>query len=157
MNAAEVLARLTAVLDEDERIALGGGERSPNWWTSKNFGGVGGGRVVHPDPDDPEWITSRHTIVYGEGYPLEPEAEHIARFDPARVLRQVARDRKVLARHQPYELDPSIIPFGGIGSRGPFCIGCGHRGNGVGPLPWPCVEIRELIEVYGEKTAEVKA
>ncbi|WP_109527233.1 MULTISPECIES: DUF6221 family protein [Nocardia] len=91
-------AFIEARLAEDERIALDGGERSPNWWTSKDFGGVGGGRVVHPDPNDLEWIACRHTIVYGEGYPLEAEAEHIARHDPARVLRQATAIRHVVER-----------------------------------------------------------
>lgn len=168
MNATEVLARLTAVLDEDERIATAACDAARGdtdgdageWFTDDRDADSAGVTSGAPqrylgDPPGP----AHGVVVYSEGFPHVQQAQHIARHDPNRVLRQVARDRRVLARHQPYELDASIIPLGpgGIGSRGPFCIGCGHRGNGVGPLPWPCVEIRELIEVYGKKTAEVKA
>lgn len=41
-------------------------------------------------------------VVYDEGSPDEHQAAHIARHDPARVLRQVEAGRKRLAEHAEY-------------------------------------------------------
>lgn len=38
-------------------------------------------------------------IVYDEGSPTDCEARHIARHDPARVLREVEAGRKILAEY----------------------------------------------------------
>jgi hypothetical protein len=40
-------------------------------------------------------------VVYDEGAPDEYQAPHIARHDPARVLREVAAKRATLAEHEP--------------------------------------------------------
>ena len=71
-------------------------------------------------------------------------ARHIARHDPARALRQVDRDRRVLDRHRPEDI-PGTIRIG-VGG-GDICAGCGVRN---GPAAWPCAEVRDLAAVYAE-------
>lgn len=94
MSTETDLARLTAGLDRDAEIARAAGERATEWRSDGK--GVAGGPFT---PADPEWeITEQgtHTIVYDEGWPLAPEALHIATFDPARVLSRVEALRMVM-------------------------------------------------------------
>ncbi|MEV0247941.1 DUF6221 family protein [Nocardia sp. NPDC050712] len=95
MSAEDVLARLRAGLDADERIARAAAGRAAEWRSDGK--GVEGGPFT---PADPEWgilEAGEHTIVYDEGWPLAAEALHIAAFDPARVLGQVEAIRKLIA------------------------------------------------------------
>ncbi|MFF2077175.1 DUF6221 family protein [Kitasatospora sp. NPDC058162] len=55
-------------------------------------------------------------------------ATHIARHDPARVLREVAAKRRILARHAP----------GPAGA-------CRHDRN-----RWPCADVRDLLPPYAD-------
>jgi hypothetical protein len=73
--------------------------------------------------------------------------EHVARQDPARVLRQVEAHRRILARHAPIE-QPSGFPVRGF--TGPYCGGCGSKGNGFGFTPWPCPDVQDLAAIYEE-------
>ncbi len=94
MSIDTTLARLTAGLDEDDAIARAAGERSTEWRSDGK--GVDGGPFT---PADPEWgITEsgEHTIVYDEGWPLAPEALHIARQDPKATVLRVEAIRKVI-------------------------------------------------------------
>jgi hypothetical protein len=76
---------LRAQLDDDERVARAAADYGAEWTYSSGS--------IFPGDD------SRHpgaiaTGTYGE---LEEQyGEHIARHDPARVLRQVERDRRIL-------------------------------------------------------------
>lgn len=45
-------------------------------------------------------------VVYDESKPNEGQAAHIARHDPARVLREVAARRAILAAYRPTGNDP---------------------------------------------------
>ena len=49
--------------------------------------------------DSGSWLVSNShgPVVYDEGKPSEEQADHIARHDPARVLREVAAKRAILA------------------------------------------------------------
>lgn len=92
---SDALARLRAGLDRDEALARAAAERAAEWRSDGR--GVEGGPF---EPGDPEWAIpecGEHTIVYDEGWPKPAEAIHIAAFDPARVLRQVAAIREVVA------------------------------------------------------------
>lgn len=78
---------LAARLDEDEATAKaaasGGGDDRPNWVA--RFGMV-------VDADDPDYA------IYGAAVSSLPELDrHIARHDPARVLREVAAKRAAIA------------------------------------------------------------
>lgn len=94
-----IIEFLEARLAEDERIALAAASRT-RWWRSGGSGVVGGGEPYTVDWEDgPDYTdyANAHTIVYDEGWPLDTEALHIARHDPARVLREVAAKRAILA------------------------------------------------------------
>jgi hypothetical protein len=61
-----------------------------------------GGTWKQDDPDrHPGAISSLGgPVVYDEGSPDEYQAPHIARHDPARVLREVAAKRAIVERYQ---------------------------------------------------------
>lgn len=70
----------------------------------------------------------------GLGYPLETQAEHIARHDPARVLRDVAAKLRIVGRHGAYE---------------GRCVVC-CTGDDEGWHVWPCGTIRDLASVWAD-------
>lgn len=86
---------LEARLDEDQAVATAAGNRASDW-RSHNGNVSGGGKPYVDDWSDDEPSTQYDgevTIVYDEGWPEDVEAAHIARHDPARVLREVAAKR----------------------------------------------------------------
>lgn len=78
----DIVAFIRARLDDDERIARGATSGGP--WR------VHGMAVRGLQSDGTDVMVIRHT--------WPQEAEHIVRHDPARVLREVAAKRRVLAR-----------------------------------------------------------
>ena len=101
-------------------------------------------------------------VVYDEGSPDEYQAAHIARHDPARVLREVDAKRKILAEH-PVDADLLAWSLGAAevvaGRASPLsrCMRC------TVPLPdacededqyerveWPCPTVRALAAVYSD-------
>ena len=81
----------------------------------------------------------------GCGCSSRDEAEHIALNDPASVLRRCQADRKILAEHPIYTLDPygmarDEVPFG-CGT----CHDCGEGFYGGGF----CDTLKALAEGYG--------
>lgn len=104
MTVDDSLARLRAGLDRDEAVALAAAERSAEWRSDGS--GVDGGPF---EPADPQWgipESGKHTIVYDEGWPLAPEAVHIARQCPKATLDRVEAHRRVLDLYRRYtELD----------------------------------------------------
>ncbi|OLE25887.1 MAG: hypothetical protein AUG44_14735 [Actinobacteria bacterium 13_1_20CM_3_71_11] len=145
----DLTARLLAVIEETERIAQGAGGGS--WRVdSINEGAV----VSQVDSLELEGDVAAYidaTIEYGDpvGTPLRtPIAVHVARHDPAAVLRRCAADRKILAAH---EHETALIAFGGS-SFG--CVVCSpDYGPGVQPLGW-CDTIKALAEGYGLEVGE---
>jgi Family of unknown function (DUF6221) len=90
-----------ARLDEDEAAAKEAAEDSGAEW-SRNPEGLSG--IV---------VAGGEIVVYDEGRPTEAEADHIARHDPVRVLREVAAKRAILAEYKeslqfPYDLPEGI-------------------------------------------------
>lgn len=99
MNIVEFLR---ARLDEDEAVAR---SASPAPWSYPGIDSVAGGMlydttrtiaaVVYEQPGDHDGSIVRHLLV--------PEADangaHIARHDPARVLREVEAKRRIVERH----------------------------------------------------------
>ncbi|MCG5464206.1 DUF6221 family protein [Micromonospora sp. MED01] len=83
------VAWLTAQLDDDERVARAAADCGPEWRFSEG--------AIYPSDVD------RHpgALIHG-GYDYldDQYGEHIARHDPARVLRRVAAGRKILAKYQ---------------------------------------------------------
>ena len=84
-DAAAMVAFLEARLDEEETAARAC--QSPAPWKA----------ATHPADS---WIVTDATgqpVIYDEGTPSLEEAAHIARHDPARVLRGVEADRALLS------------------------------------------------------------
>lgn len=82
----DLAAFYAARLDEDEATAKDAGEESGPVWRRGTEDDMG--IVVTDDVGE--------IVVYDEGRPGEDEAEHIARHDPARVLREVEAGRELI-------------------------------------------------------------
>lgn len=85
---------------------------------------------------------------------MDPAAAgHIIRNDPARVLRRVARDRKLLARHYLIHRDIGWVEDGDEKTAElPVCGHCVPKHswfNTRADVPvWPCGDVRDLAEDY---------
>jgi len=162
MDIAEFLA---ACLDEDEAVA-----RDASWSDDSNV-----------------WTAAEHTRVYDRGTPFERTEQEwyvvdsmdeaavwhvraqaaddggvarlIARFDPARVLADIAAKRRILARHKPI---PAVHAPGSwqlpTGFTGPFaaycelCSDCADPDGGNNTYePWPCPEVRDHAAPYADR------
>lgn len=83
-------------------------------------------------------------VVYDEGTPSAEEAEHIAAWDPATVLRRCEADRKILARHT---LNPDAIWY-----EAAMCHGCGTEDEMCYPRTEnlnDCPELLDLGHAHG--------
>ena len=90
---------------DDEAVAQDAGARAMEW-RSSNGSVAGGGKPYVDDWSEDEPLTQYDgevTIVYDEGWPEDLEAEHIARQDPARILREVAAKRSILRQARDVE------------------------------------------------------
>jgi Family of unknown function (DUF6221) len=149
--------RLRAALDEDERMAKAA-LFHPRTWDET----VGDNVII--GEDDGQWKADGREIVsanqfraaaddyqdaihiYDEGGHTEEQAEHIARHDPARVLRQVAAMRKILDEHD-FQLKIDSTMHGK--ELLCFCPGCGGRDWEFESVGYqPCPTIRALAENY---------
>ena len=83
----ELVAFLRAALDRDEQVARGATQGAP--WRIEGSSIVG--RSWRASESSPETLVVKHT--------WPQEAEHIVRWDPARVLAEVAFKRRILDRH----------------------------------------------------------
>lgn len=137
---------LTARLDEDEALA---GIATPGPWrveTAPHRTNV----VVPAEGLDRVGTTGRRLdmppIFTGQTASIsraqwEADAQHIARHDPVRVLREVEAKRRTLARHSP------ILTYGSMA-----CDGCGwdrEDGHHVEDIN-ECPELRDMASVYAE-------
>ncbi|MFE2486039.1 DUF6221 family protein [Streptomyces mirabilis] len=81
----------------------------------------------------------------GGGVYDKPDADHIARHDPAAVLRRIDRDRKILAEHADNgygECKTCSIPDGTVEVNGIEYEMLAHA-------PSPCTTVRNLAEGWG--------
>ena len=127
---------LEARIAEDRLLALtscaGSNDRE---WTAEPEG-MFEGRILD---------SRGETVVYDEGSPTHAQAMHIARHDPARVLREAGAKRKILAYHAPEFTD--YRDGDGI-ERGTYeCTECDPGGS---PDNWPCRTMRALAAVYAD-------
>jgi hypothetical protein len=137
----DIVEFLTARLDEDEQAALGvsDGPRKPEEWVAKQW----------PYGTAPRnWaVDCPFGAVVVDGS-FRASAEHIARHDPARVLREVAAKRRTLARHRP-ATGEEIGWYVYAGA----CFGCGTEGEFADPRTRKindCPELRDVIATYAE-------
>lgn len=99
---SDLVEFLTARLAEDEQIARAAAARASDWHSSKGNVGGGGEFTDLGDPDEEQYWHGDEVIVYDEGWPLVDEATHIARHDPARVLREVEAKRALIESLRSY-------------------------------------------------------
>jgi uncharacterized protein DUF6221 len=151
----DILERLLAALDEDERIALGAKSYTGRWSWSHGFG------EMCNDPDcafgtlldvaEPGENVEGVVLMQVHGYDItEPwqGADHIARQDPDSTLARIAGIRKVAQMHGP-------MPAGGLGIiQCEHCAGLCHSRSGLmcetgGDAPFPCETLLALAEAYG--------
>ncbi len=98
MSTPDLVAFLRARLDEDEQIAHAASDLGASWYVDGRTGEVA---AVQPDPkpgDSAVWVTCD-----SEGLSAaveEEQAVHIARHDPARVLREVEAKRRIIAEYE---------------------------------------------------------
>lgn len=80
-------------------------------------------------------------VLHGEE--VHPGAgDHIARHDPARVIREVRAKRALLTHHRPVSVD----------GLHPWCRICVHTDPEVGTHhePWPCPTVRVFAAPYAD-------
>lgn len=80
-------------------------------------------------------------IIYDEGGHDLEHATHIARHDPARVLREVTAKRAVVVEHAPYAAPWNYSE--------PHLCGACSGGGGEG-APYPCPTLCHIASVYDE-------
>lgn len=144
---SELLAFIRARLDEDEQAALAAAQKSNRAWRYT---------VIEGEPDGYSLDLSDERVLIvdwtDEDELLPSEAAHIARHDPARVLREVEAKRKIIDEHFGF-LHPS-------GNPDRACRRCSDRRTDDDPLvhddrwltlePAPCPTLRLLALPYAD-------
>ena len=121
---------LEARLDEDEEIA-----RDAAGWDSS--GSVRDEGLWRRDGVNSVIDSSRRMVVFGDGSaPDDSKATHIAHYDPARALAEVAAKRGILEAHA-----------GRSPRSSDFCRICEDPYT-YGPEAWPCDTVRYLASIY---------
>ena len=123
----DLIAFLNARLDEDEAAAEAADpgpweSTAPSLWVDAPAAGI--------------IVQTRHF----------EDAAHIARHDPARVLREVEAKRAIMAEHYPGTTWAGDAPEG-------LEICAGEEGDGDTwqmAIRWPCPQIRQLAAVYSD-------
>lgn len=133
----DVVEFLDARLNEDERIARRAGDvRSSGTPGAQNW-------TYHRErfevsADVPGWSIAAKKIG-GHGDPIcDVDGEHIARWDPARVLAELKAKRLIIELHTPKS-----------SSSGLYCPTCSDLDLGGDPVgEWPCDTVRYLTMPY---------
>ena len=120
----DLTAFITARLDEDEAVAKAATIEHLGTW-----------RPVWILASDAARIVDTDGMLIG-GSQLRGEAEHIARHDPARVLREVTAKRAMVAQHS---RNPGTV-FDA-------CDWCSHE---AADYPWPCPTIRAIAAIWND-------
>jgi hypothetical protein len=139
---SDLVAFLKARLDEDEAVAReAGGQR---WRWDHGFGAMCNdkdcpyGHLV-ADGEPPTLLMEVHGFDIHQPW---QGAEHIARWDPARVLAEVAAKRAILGIHEPVSLAPKFHPEVRV------CARCGTVGEDE--IDWPCDTVLALALPYAD-------
>lgn len=131
----DLIARLTAAIEETEKAARDASGRGEKWFIA-----------AQPesgwwkDPHDDEIVADGKPIIrLNEEYGGNLAADHIVRHDPFGVLRGCAADQRVLARHKR--------------DRDWRCETCVEHTYdprfAFERALWPCEEIKDLAARYG--------
>ena len=132
----DLTAFIAARLDEDEDLAQDAARGNPGPWSL-----------------DHAWILSAEgeTVVMDEYRWGGSAFTHIARYDPARALREVAAKRAIVAEHEPgfpavARQEPpgpsTVTDPDGIISTFPYCLTCDQDA--------PCVTLEALAAVWSD-------
>lgn len=159
----DIVAFLNARLDEDEHTAKSAAQPQilildavpagpSRYWKATGYDAAIQaelGQFATPPTDEFE-VSDESGVILAHVLPWEPTAQHVARHDPARVLREVAAKRRVLERHcrddEPYRPRLPSEPYTWP------CIGCGSEvdyGWNVADIN-DCPELRDMASVYSE-------
>lgn len=137
---ADLIAFLNARLDEDEALARQAAQVAGLDWTFKT--------EVPEGCDYPtDYITSPDgALLLDTMGGIEGDAPHVARHDPARVLREVAFKRHILESHYPRRPWAPDAPDG-------LLICAGEEADGDTwqmATRWPCPDVRALAAVWSD-------
>jgi len=146
-----LLEFITARLDEDEAAARA--IDVPDWRAESSWMS----ELIEPLPSQKRLYDGQFPLITAE------DVAHIARHDPARVLREVEARRRTLARHQPVEQWSGWdhIPAGQPGARKLYGLDCStcivdHPPGSAayecqhGSVSWPCPEVLDLASVWSD-------
>lgn len=123
---------LWARLDEDEQVAR---RATAGRWAWIDPGGRHKIALVAVIATDWQMVVPSGS---GDVYPSRWDADHIARHDPARVLREVEAKRRIVELHSETELQNDEGENVGAG-----CADCAH-------FDWPCETLRLLALSYAD-------
>ncbi|CAL9502776.1 DUF6221 family protein [Streptomyces sp. enrichment culture] len=140
----ELVEWLRTQLDEDERVAREAAHYEAGNWTTED------GYPVSVADELPEQAdTFERVVVFDEGSPSEEQARHIARHDPARVLREVDAKRRLLDLHQPTMNPGRDSDDDDPATWLPVCSTC--QVEIARPGDWPCEHLRLLALPYADR------
>jgi hypothetical protein len=159
---SDLAAFISARLDEDEAVAKAAGAGS---WHVPHLMNCGNdcpspcpdagkchlGSVLTVATGEKRCLCTRvegdDICIYDEGGHDEDQAEHIARHDPPRALREVEAKRAIIAAHRPWhdEVEPPDVRICSV------CVSDkdGYPEQWVMDL-WPCLPLRALAAVYSD-------
>lgn len=160
---SDPVAWLSNRLDEVEALAKSAASCGDTWTHNK---GGGNPHLITGSRSD---AYRNSVVVYDEGAPSEAQADHIATFDPAMVLRLVAATRALLELHERWELEeyaytgnPIVTVENGVTYRhwpagsitGQRQVGvryeCWHCMNSdESHMNWPCPTMRAVAAGWG--------
>jgi hypothetical protein len=129
----ELVRWLGEQLDEDERIARAATDGP---WVAE-VSGETGNCVIPADAQSTREYVAR-TQLYAAAF----DAEHIARHDPARVLREIDAKRRLVELHHAEQVE--AINADGDERSGYWCFECDGE-------PFPCRTLRLLALPYADR------
>lgn len=135
----DLVEKLNAALDEEERIALAAHADEPRWEARNADGGF--------HMEDP-WVGYKDDLGTVATGMREETAVHMAFQDPKRALRRVAAHRKILEIHR-IEERWTLRMSGERKLDGRGCVICDRTGDGLIYMPeQACATLLALAEEY---------
>jgi hypothetical protein len=144
----DLVAFLKARLDEDEQAAQAIERGESSWTAAVDVGDEYNYAVVTSDDPEALQLSDGELLVHGGSnlvarcgemyFDGENYRNHIARWDPARVLADVQAKRRIIDLHQPREYSRPHLQL-------PNCICCSYC---AWQPEWPCVTMRLLALPY---------
>jgi hypothetical protein len=121
-------------LDDDERVA-----RAAMWDGQSDVWTASPPKATYERYTVVDYCDDGVVVVTPENADADGVGRHVARHDPARVLREVDAKRRLLAEHLPAK--SPHVPF-------PYCH-C-EAGDGCVGGPYPCLTVQLLVLPYAD-------